>query len=64
MKKVALLHYLPLGFYPPTINLINIASKDKNLKLKIWTAHNNKIEKKFNYFAEDALHELILKLKS
>ncbi|MCF1190799.1 hypothetical protein LRR18_04310 [Mangrovimonas sp. AS39] len=46
MKKIAIVHYLPLEFYPPITNLLEIASK-RDLKFKVWSTHNNKKRKVF-----------------
>lgn len=45
MKKIAVVHYQPLEYYPPVTNFLDIASKKENLKIGIWTTHNLKKRK-------------------
>jgi hypothetical protein len=51
MKKVALLHYLPLEYYPPVVNLLELVSPD-DFNIQIHTTHNiqnRKIYKNYNF---------------
>jgi hypothetical protein len=41
MKRVAVIHYLPLEFYPPIINFLDILSKENELCIKNWSTHND-----------------------
>lgn len=45
MKKIAVVHYQPLEYYPPVTNFLDVASKNENLKMRIWTTHNLKKRK-------------------
>lgn len=42
MKKVFVLHLLPLEFYPPVTNLLDVLDKDKTLQTQVCSTHNNK----------------------
>lgn len=42
MKKVAVIHYMPIEFYPPVSNFLDIASKENTLEIKVWSTKNNK----------------------
>lgn len=42
MKRIAVVHYMPLEFYPPVTNFLNSAGSNSNLEIKVWTTHNNK----------------------
>jgi len=42
MKKVAFIHYMPLEFYPPIVNLLDVLSNGDPIKAKVWSTHNNK----------------------
>jgi len=39
--KTAIIHYLPLEFYPPVTNFINCISKDKKSKVYVYSSVNN-----------------------
>lgn len=41
-KKIAIIHYFPLEFYPPITNLLNCISKVNNNKVQVFSTHNNK----------------------
>ena len=45
MKRLAVVHYLPLEFYPPAVNFLNAIAKKELLNTKVWTTHNNKKRK-------------------
>ncbi len=49
MKKIAVIHYLPLEFYPPVTNFLNVLSKELSNGIKIFTfsTKNNKGRKSF-----------------
>jgi hypothetical protein len=49
MKKVALLHYLPLEYYPPVVNLLDIVSSD-DFNFQIHTTHNIQNRKVYNNY--------------
>ncbi|CAM3475363.1 hypothetical protein [Aequorivita lipolytica] len=53
MKKIAVVHYLSVEFYPPAMNFLNISSEEKDLKIKVWTTHNNKKRKIYRNVAID-----------
>ena len=42
MKRLAVVHYLPLEFYPPAVNLLNAFAEKDLFNTKVWTTHNNK----------------------
>ena len=42
MKRLAVVHYLPLEFYPPAVNFLNAFAEKELFKTKVWTTHNNK----------------------
>ena len=48
MKKLAVIHYLPVEFYPPVVNLLNTIAEKKLLNTKVWTTHNNKRRKVYH----------------
>lgn len=48
MKKIAVVHYMPLEFYPPVINFLNAAATNSNLVVNVWTTHNNKNRSIYN----------------
>jgi hypothetical protein len=41
-KKIAIVHYLPIEYYPPVTNFIRVVSTKNNLHLQIFTTHNAK----------------------
>lgn len=45
MKKIAVVHYQPLEYYPPVMNFLDIAALNDNQKLEVWTTHNIKKRK-------------------
>ena len=50
LKKLAIVHYLPLEYYPPVTNLIDyLAYERKNEfdKISIYSSHNVKGRKKY-----------------
>jgi hypothetical protein len=51
MKKIAVFHYMPIEYYPPTTNFLDLVSEEKDIEFKVWTTHNNKNRKvyKSNY---------------
>ena len=48
MRKIALIHLLPLEYYPPVTNLLSIIDKDSSLSVRVFSTHNNKKRKSFN----------------
>ena len=48
MRKIALIHLLPLEYYPPVTNLLSIIDKDSSLSVRVFSTHNNKKRKAFN----------------
>jgi hypothetical protein len=46
-KKIAILHYLPLEFYPPICNLLNYISTNTRIKVEVFSTHNNRNRKPF-----------------
>lgn len=42
MKQIAIVHYLPLEFYPPVTNLLDMMAHEQELQTKVWTCHNHK----------------------
>lgn len=50
MKKVFILHLLPLEYYPPITNLLAILDLDKDISTQVCTTKNNK--KRSNFEAE------------
>lgn len=42
MKKIAIVHYLPLEYYPPVTNLLNCISDINNIKTYVFSTHNDK----------------------
>lgn len=42
MKRLAVIHYLPLEFYPPVVNLLIALAGKELFNTKVWTTHNNK----------------------
>ena len=48
MKKVAVIHFMPLEFYPPVTNFLDEASKSNQLSIRVWTTHNNKDRKVYD----------------
>lgn len=47
LKRVYILHLLPLEYYPPITNLLNILSKDKQVKTAVFSTKNNKSRPRF-----------------
>ena len=47
LKRVYIIHLLPLEYYPPITNLLNILSKDKLVKTAIFSTKNNKYRPRF-----------------
>jgi len=42
MIKIAVVHFMPLEYYPPTTNFLNIISSKEEIDTRVWTTHNNK----------------------
>ncbi|MCK0123643.1 hypothetical protein MWU76_04465 [Gelidibacter sp. F2691] len=42
MKKIAVIHYMPLEFYPPVTNFLDIVSTYKNNEVRVYSTKNNK----------------------
>lgn len=42
MKNVALIHYMPLEYYPPVTNMLDSLGNQSNLRIKVWTTRNIK----------------------
>jgi hypothetical protein len=42
MIKIAVIHYLPIEFYPPTMNFLDIIGSKRKNKIKAWTTDNSK----------------------
>ena len=42
MKRLAVIHYLPLEFYPPVVNLLSALAEKDLFNTRVWTTHNNK----------------------
>lgn len=42
MKRVFIVHLLPLEYYPPVTNLLDILGADEQVKTAVYTTHNNK----------------------
>lgn len=42
MKKVAVIHFMPLEFYPPTTNFLDAVCKVGHMSIKVWSTNNNK----------------------
>jgi hypothetical protein len=38
---------MPLEFYPPSVNALEVLSNEKNISVKVWTTHNNKERKPY-----------------
>ena len=47
LKRVYIIHLLPLEYYPPITNLLNILSKDKLVKTAVFSTKNNKYRPRF-----------------
>lgn len=47
MKRVFVLHILPLEFYPPVTNFLNILSKEPGVAAKVYSTHNNKDRREY-----------------
>ncbi|MCK0123642.1 hypothetical protein MWU76_04460 [Gelidibacter sp. F2691] len=45
MKKVAVIHYMPLEFYAPVTNFLDIFSGSDNNSVSVFSTHNNKDRK-------------------
>jgi hypothetical protein len=45
MKKIAVIHYMPIEYYPPTTNFLDILSEENDFKIKVWSTHNTKNRK-------------------
>jgi len=54
-KKLAVIHYLPLEFYPPVTNLLNCISDSNNVKVQAFSTHNNKDRKAYTNHSLDAV---------
>jgi hypothetical protein len=48
LKKIALIHLLPLEYYPPVTNLLSIINKDTSLSVRVFSTHNNKNRQEFH----------------
>ena len=42
MKRVAIVHFMPLEFYPPVTNALNFIGIHKQFTTKVWSTINNK----------------------
>ena len=42
MKKLAVIHYMPLEYYPPVTNFLNVAANYNFKQIKVWSTHNIK----------------------
>lgn len=42
MKKIAVVHFLPLEYYPPTINILDALGNIRKLRIKVWSTNNIK----------------------
>lgn len=47
MKKIAIIHYLPLEYYPPVTNLLNCIAKNNKIKVEVFSTDNNKERKPY-----------------
>ena len=47
LKRVYILHLLPLEYYPPITNLLNILSKDKLVKTVVYSQKTIRIDRVF-----------------
>lgn len=47
MNKLAIVHFMPLEYYPPVTNFLNFVGKKEILKTRVWTCHNIKSRKPF-----------------
>ncbi|MCG1036557.1 hypothetical protein [Polaribacter sargassicola] len=54
-KKLAVVHYLPLEFYPPVTNLLNCISESNTVKTQVFSTHNNKDRKAYTNNSLDAI---------
>lgn len=48
MKKLAVIHYMPLEYYPPVTNFLDIAATYSFSKIKVWSTDNVKNRVPFN----------------
>ena len=48
MKKVSILHYMPLEYYPPVTNFLNYLSGSKLFKLSVYSTYNSKNRKEYD----------------
>jgi hypothetical protein len=46
-KKIAIVHYLPLEYYPPVTNFLNYAVSNDRLKINVYSTNNNKNRKEY-----------------
>jgi len=46
-KKLAVIHYLPLEFYPPVTNLLDCISDRNKVNVHVFSTHNNKDRKAY-----------------
>ena len=42
MKRIGIVHYLPLEYYPPVTNLLDCMVLEEDMKIKVWSCHNVK----------------------
>lgn len=55
MKKVAIIHNMPLEYYPPTINQLNILGDSKVLNIRVWTSSNDRL----NSYENDKISQIV-----
>jgi hypothetical protein len=48
MKKIAVVHYMPIEYYPPTTNFLDILSEGHDFDIRVWSTHNTKNRKVYS----------------
>lgn len=48
MPKIAIIHFLPLEYYPPVTNFLNIISSEPEAIVRVYSSHNNKKRKVYS----------------
>ncbi|WP_405606321.1 hypothetical protein [Polaribacter sp. Asnod1-A03] len=57
-KKLAVIHYLPLEFYPPVTNLLNCISESNNVIVQVFSTKNNKGRKPYKNKSLDNIYRV------
>ena len=48
MSKIAVVHYMPLEYYPPVTNFLDVVLEEPKLEIKVFSTKNNKNRKEYS----------------